>query len=93
MLVGRVIDHKLGDDAYTARTRGVNETPHVGHRSVIKVDGAVIADVIAVIESRRGIEGQQPDRRRAEAGNVIELGNDAGKSPIPSSLELKNDFT
>ncbi len=40
---------------------------------------AIVADVVAVVEARRGIERQQPDRVHAEIGDVVELGDQAGK--------------
>ena len=73
--------------------RRANEMAEVGHRAVVGMHVAIVADVVAVIEPRRGIERQQPDRVDAEIGDVVELGDQAGKSPMPSLLVSKNDLT
>ena len=39
------------------------------------MDGAVVGDVVAVVAQRRGVEGQQPDRRDAQRLDVVELGD------------------
>src|SRR3984893_4181821 len=75
--IGRVIDDELGDDADAARMRGVDEMAQVCDGSVVGMDGAIIADVVTVIEPGGRIKRQQPDRRGAEIGNVVELGNEA----------------
>ena len=77
MLVGGVIDHELGDDANAARVRGAHELAKVGQRAVIGMNIAIIADVVAVVEPRRRIERQQPDRVGAEIGDVVEFRDQA----------------
>src|SRR5271166_44144 len=79
MLVGGVVDDELGDDAYSPPVRGLHEPPEVGERAVVGMHVAVFADVITVIQPRRGIERQQPYGIDAEIGDVIELGDQAGK--------------
>ena len=79
MLIRGVIDHQLGHDAQAALVGGGDESLHVGELAVFGMDGAVVADVVAVVDPRRGIEGQQPQRVDAEIGDVVELGDQAGK--------------
>ena len=79
MLVGGVVDHQLGDHADAALVRCVDEALHVVQRAVVGMHAAVVGDVVAVIQQRRGIERQQPDRADAELGDVVELGQQAGE--------------
>ena len=79
MLVGRVVDDELGDDADAARMRRRDEALDVGHRAVVGMHRAVFADVVAVVEPRRGIERQQPDRVDAKLDDVVELHHQPGE--------------
>ncbi len=79
MLVGGMVDHQLGDDAQAARVGRSDQLAHVGDRAVVRVHAAVVGDVVAVVASRRGVEGQQPDRIDAQVGDVVELGNQPGQ--------------
>src|SRR5262249_51878546 len=47
------------------------------------MDGAVVADVVAVVEARRGIERQQPNGVDAEIGDIVELRNQPRKVADP----------
>jgi hypothetical protein len=55
--------------------RLLDEALDVVERAVLGMDRGVLGDVIAVIEPRRGIKGQQPQRVDAELGDVVELGD------------------
>ena len=79
MLVGGMVDDQLGDDADAAPMRLLDEALDVVERAVLGMDAGVLGDVVAVVEPRRGIEGQQPERVDAELGDVVELGDQAGK--------------
>ena len=55
----------------------VDEDPMPGgeraaERAVVGMHVAIGADVVAVIEARRRVERQQPDRRDAEVAQVVE---------------------
>jgi hypothetical protein len=52
--IGRVIDDELGNDTDAACMGGVDEMAQIGHRSVVGMDGAIIADVVTVIEPEDG---------------------------------------
>jgi hypothetical protein len=56
-----------------------DEALHVRHAAVVGMDRAVLADVVAVVAPRRGVEGQEPDRVDAELGDVVELHQQSGK--------------
>ena len=79
MLVGGMVDHQLGDHPHAARMRRGDEALDVGQRAVVRMDAAIVGDVVAVVQARRGIERQQPDRVHAKIGDVVELGDQARK--------------
>src|SRR5262249_46068006 len=51
----------------------------IGERAEDRIDIAVICNVIAEIGHGRGIEGRDPDGRKAEIGEVVEPCGDAGE--------------
>ena len=73
MLVGRVVDDELGDDADVAPVRLGDEPIEVRERAVARMDVLVVRDVVAVVFERRRIEGQQPQRVDAEVLEIVEL--------------------
>ncbi len=79
VLVGGVVDHEFGDDAQAPPLRLDDEAPEILHRAEIGIDGAVVADVIAVVTAGRGIERQQPQRGDAEVLEIIELFGQSGE--------------
>jgi len=81
MLVGRVIDHQLRDDADAQLVRFLDQTFHVVERAVLGVHRRVLGDVVAVIAPRRRVERQQPDRVDAQLGDVGQPRDEAGEIP------------
>ena len=73
VLVGGVVDNKLRDHPKTARMRRGDEPAHVLDRAVFGMHVEVVGDVVAVVAPWRRIEGQEPDRGRAQLGDVVEL--------------------
>ncbi len=73
MLVGRVIQDQLGDDADAPAMGFAQEGLEVGERSIRGMDVRVVRDVIAVILERRRIKGKKPDGRDAQVLQIIEL--------------------
>ena len=58
MLVRGVVHHQLGDNPHPALVRRGDEAADVGQRAVIGMHAAIVADVVAIIAPRRGIERQ-----------------------------------
>ena len=52
VLVGRVVDDQLGDDAEAAVVGGGEEAPELAQVAVVAVDGPVVGDVVAVVAPR-----------------------------------------
>ncbi|MNF64488.1 hypothetical protein D3C84_462210 [compost metagenome] len=93
VLVGGVVDDQFGDHPQAAFVRLGDETPGIGHGAVVAVYAAVLGDVITVVAPWRGIERQQPDGVDAQVGDVIELGDEAGKvaNPVVVGVEIRFD--
>ena len=72
VLVRRVIDHQIDNDANAQLIRLANEIDEVAECAVARMNPVVVADVVAVIAHRRGVERHQPDTRDADAGEVRE---------------------
>ena len=73
MLIGRVVDDELGDDADVPPVRLVDEAIEVGERAVGGMNVLVVGDVVAVVAQRRGIEGRSHTRIDAEPLEVVQL--------------------
>ena len=76
MLVGRVIDDQVEDDAHTAAFHFRDQFVHVFHRSEIRVNGLVIRDVVAEVLLRALIDGTQPNDIDTECLQVAKLLDD-----------------
>src|ERR1700730_18867435 len=73
MLIGGVVYDELGDDPHVSTAALLHETPKILHRAEIRVDVAVIRNVIAIVAAGRRIERQQPQCSDAEVLQIIEL--------------------
>ncbi|MNZ84907.1 hypothetical protein D3C78_1036790 [compost metagenome] len=93
VLVGGVVDDQFGDHPQAAFVCLGNETPGIGHGPVVTVHAAVLGDVITVVAPWRGVEGQEPDGVDAQVGDVVELGDEAGKvaNPVVVGVEIRFD--
>ena len=79
MLVGGVADHLIHDDLEAAGMGLGQKGIEILERAEERIDLAIVRDVIAhVVLGRLGDRGE-PDAVDAQAGNVIEPGNDAGQ--------------
>ena len=77
MLVGRVIDDQVDDDANAALLRLVSELDEIAERAVARVHRVIVGHIVAVIAVRGFLEGHQPDRGDAEPLQVIEPAHEA----------------
>jgi hypothetical protein len=72
MAIGRVVQHDVDHDANAATVGGLDERVEVGERAKLRIDVLVVADVVAEVNLRRGIERRDPERGQAETGEVVE---------------------
>ncbi|KAJ6445398.1 hypothetical protein O9K51_00157 [Purpureocillium lavendulum] len=77
VLVARVVDDEVEEDAQAAGVAGGDEGLGVGERAVGRVDGAVVGHVVAHVALGAGEDGRQPDGRGAEVADVVEPRRDA----------------
>ncbi len=73
MLVGRVVDHQVGDDADAAGVGGLGQRLEVGDRADRGVDLAEVGDVVAVVLERRGVDRHEPEAIDAQLLKIVEL--------------------
>src|SRR5439155_23061064 len=79
VLVGRMVQHQLGDDSNSALVGRGEQLLKIGQRAVGRVDARIFGDVVAVVLQRRWIKRQEPDDGDAEILQVVELLRQAPK--------------
>ena len=77
MLVRSVIRHQVEDDANAAAMRLGDQAIERREVAEIRMDAAVVADVVAPIIERRRVDRAQPDRVDAERLEIVEMRGDA----------------
>ncbi len=81
VLVRGVVDDDVDDDLDPALVGAGHERVEVGQRAEDRVDVLVVADVVAVVVLRRGVERREPDRVDPQLGQVVEPGDHARQVP------------
>ncbi len=82
VLVGGVLGDQLDQQVQTEVLRRLEQVSHVGQVAQARVDGEVVADVVAAVAEGRGVEGQHPHARGAEPAQVVQpLGDAAQVAP------------
>ena len=75
--------HEIEQEAQPAGVAGGDQRIEIGQRAVVGRDVRVIADVVAEVVLRRGIDRREPDgvhaQRRIGPGQVIEAIDDAAQ--------------
>jgi hypothetical protein len=61
-----MVEDYLGDDTHAAAMRLTQEGLEIPQCAVGRMHVGVVGDVVAIVQTRRGIEGEQPERRDAE---------------------------
>ena len=79
VLVRAVVDDEVHHQPDAARVHLREHLVELGHRAELGRDGAVVADVVAVVVLRRGVDRRQPDHVDAEQLQVVQLRRDAGQ--------------
>ena len=73
MLIGGVVQNHIQDNPDTALLGLFEQTIKIRERSVLRIDGVVIGDVVSEIHLRRGIERRDPDGVDAQVFQIIEM--------------------
>ena len=92
MLIGRVVEHEVHDDADAALLRFRDQAFHVRHRAIRRVDAFVVGDVIAIVDHRRRIDRRQPDGTCAERLQIVEFCRDAIEVARARSRRVEEAF-
>ena len=79
VLVGGVVGDDVDDDLDAAGVGIVGEVVEVGQGAEPGVDAAVVADVVAAVGERGGVERRQPDGVDPEVGQVAQPAADTGE--------------
>ncbi len=74
-----MVDHQVDQNAYATLPASVGELHKITQGAVARIDAVVIRDVVAIVAMRRDLKRHQPDRRDAEAVQVIEAAHQAGE--------------
>src|SRR4051812_12727741 len=72
MPVRGVVRHEVEDDLQAARMRGRNERIEIGKIAEQRMDILVVADVVAEVGHRRGIDRRDPKRVDAQIDEMAE---------------------
>ncbi len=89
MLVGRVVDDELEEDADLSIVRRPDEGPDLVERAVAPVNAPVVRDVVPIVAERGGEERQQPEAVDPEVLQVVESGRQAGKVTDAVAVAVK----
>ena len=60
VLIGGVVVDEIHDDAHVALLRFCDQLLHVGERAEVGMDAAIVADVVAVVDHGRRVDGREP---------------------------------
>jgi hypothetical protein len=88
MLVRGVVGDEVDDDPQTQGMSVADKLIEVSERAEVRVDVAIVPDVIARVRLRRGVERVQPDRVDAQVAKVRQPGPDAGQVPDPIAVRV-----
>ena len=86
VLVAGVVDDQIHDDADVPLFGFGDQGIHIRQRTVIGVNIAVIADIIAVIPVGRGINRRKPQSTYPKLLQIIQPGDDAGQVADPIAV-------
>jgi hypothetical protein len=83
MLVAGVVHDEVQHDPDAPLARLVHEHLEVAHLAEPRVHAEVVSDVVPAVTPRRRVDGVQPDRGDAQAGQVIQPGDQAPEVAYP----------
>src|SRR5580698_3971122 len=68
-----MVDHQLGYHAKAAIMRGAHKAFRIAQRTIIRMDAAIFADVVAVITQWTWVKRQQPYRVDPELDDIVKF--------------------
>ena len=82
VLVGRMVDHEVGDDSNATRVGGLGERLEVRDGADRGMDLPEIGDVVTVVLQGRGIDRHEPEAIDTQLLQVVELGGQPGQIAV-----------
>ena len=89
MLIGGMVDHQFRDYPNPALMGGGNKALNIRQGAVVRVDAAIVGDVVAIIQTWRRVERQQPDGVHAQIGNIVQARDQPRKIANPIIVSIK----
>jgi len=88
MVLAAVVEHVVDIDLYVMFMSGTHQSPEVLQRAVIRIHVRIVLHVIAVIGCRR-VNGREPQGRRSERVEVVQLVDDTLEIPDTVSIRVR----
>src|SRR5689334_2958471 len=92
MLIRRVIEHKVHNDAYSPFMRFIHEFSKFFQRAVIWRNGTVIRHIVTVVTQRGREEGKQPETIDAEPFDIVQFVDEPAKIPYSVIISVVKGF-
>jgi len=89
MPVARVVGNEVEEDPDAARTRLAHELVERAEIAEVRVDVPVVRHVVAPVEVRGGVDGQQPDAVDPEPSQVIQMLDDPAEVADPVTVRVR----
>jgi hypothetical protein len=83
-----VVEHEIDQDAEVAGMRAIEQLAEVVERAEVRVDAAVVRDIVAVVAERAGVDGQEPDRADAEVADLEQLLDETPQVPVAVAVRV-----
>lgn len=74
-----MVDDEVDNDAYAALMAAVREFNEVAKSAIALIDAVVVRNVVSIVLAGRGLKRHEPNRRDAEAVQVVETPRETAK--------------
>ena len=92
MLVGAVVGHQVHQELQPPGVGAVEQPVEGRQAAVLRVDVAVVGDVVAAVAVGRRVAGVEPQAVDTEAGDVVEPRRDAVEVTDPVAVGVGEGF-
>src|SRR5574344_122740 len=87
MLIRGVVHHQIHDNSNAPAFRFGNQMVHIRHRAEIRIDGAIVGNVIAIVGIGRSVNRRKPKDANAKVFQIVQLGNNS--RDIPDAITIR----
>lgn len=74
-----MVDDEVDNDAYAALMAAVREFNEVAKSAIALIDAVIVRNVVSVVLAGRGLKRHEPNRRDAEAVQVVKTSCETAK--------------